>query len=118
MRMFKKIIVAAGTLFGLVLSLSLLQRKTVLLNGRITYQGNKKNEEAEEVVLEKKHTIRKISGNNEGFVLFKNGKEFFRLSERNPLSAVGMRLDEGTYKVSPLNGGGKRTADIVLELVE
>jgi len=116
--MFKKIIVAAGTLFGLALSLSLLQRKTILLNGRITYQGNKKNEEAEEIKLDKVHSIRKISGNNEGFVLFKNKEELFKILERNPISAVGMRLETGFYKVLPLNGGGKRTADIVIELVE
>jgi hypothetical protein len=118
MKIFKKIIVAAGTLFGLAVSLSLLQRKTLLLTGRITFQGNKKNEEAEEIKLDKVHSIRKISGNNEGFVLFKNKGEFFKISERNPISAVGMRLEPGSYKVSPLNGGGKRTADIVIELVE
>lgn len=118
MKIFKKIIVAAGTLFGLALSLSLMQRKTILLTGRISYKGNKKNEEAEEIKLDKVHSIRKISGNNEGFVLFKNKKELLKVSERNAISAVGMHLEPGSYKVLPLNGDGKRTTDIVIELVE
>lgn len=116
--MFKKIIVAAGTLFGLALSLSLLQGTTILLTGRIGYQGNKKDEDAGEIKLDKVHRIRKISGNNEGFILLKNGEEFFKISERNPISVLGMRLDAADYKVLPLNGGGKRSADIVIELAE
>ena len=117
MKLFQKIIIATGTLFGLALSLSLFQRKTILLTGRINYQENKKNEETEDLKLEKEHTIRKISGNNEGFILYKNNEEFLKSSERNPLSVVGTCFDKGIYKVLPINLA-KRPADIVIELVE
>jgi len=117
MKLFQKIIIATGTLFGLALSLSLFQRKTILLTGSINYQGNKKNEEAEELELEKEHTIRKISGNNEGFILYKNNEEFLKSSGRNSLSVVGTGFGKGIYKILPLNSA-KRPADIVIELVE
>jgi len=67
--------------------------------------------------LEKEHTIRKISGNNEGFILYKNNKEFLKSLERNSLSVVGTCLVEGIYKVLPINSG-RRPTDIVIELVE
>ncbi len=117
MKLFKKIIVATGALFGLALSLSLLQRKTFLLTGSINYTGNKKSETSKEIGLKKDHTIRKISGNNEGFILYKNNKEFLKSLERNSLSVVGTCFGIGTYKVLPINSG-KRPADIVIELVE
>ncbi|MEN8122715.1 MAG: hypothetical protein ABFS35_20410 [Bacteroidota bacterium] len=117
MKLFKKIIIATGVLFGLAASLSFFQRKTILLTGRIDYTGNKKNEETPELELEKEYTIRKISGNNEGFILYKNNKEFLKSSERNSLSVAGTRLGKGIYKVLPVNSG-KRPADIVIELVE
>lgn len=117
MKIFKKIIIATGALFGLALSLSLFQRKTILLTGRIDYRRNKKYEDAKELELEKEHSIRKVSGNNEGFILYKNNVEFLKTSERNALSAVGTKLGKGIYKVSPINSG-RRQADIVIELVE
>ncbi len=117
MKLLKKIIIATGVLFGLAASLSLFQRKTILLTGRIDYTGNKKNEDAQELELEKEHSIRKISGNNEGFILYKNNEEFLKKSERNPISAVGTHLGKGIYKVVPVNSA-KRPADIVIELVE
>ncbi len=117
MKLFQKIIIATGTLFGLALSLSLLQRKTILLTGSINYRGNKKNEDCEELELKKNHTIRKISGGNEGFILYKNKKEFLKSSERNSLSVIGTHFSTGVYKVLPINSG-KRPADIVIELVE
>ena len=117
MKLFQKIIIATGALFGLALSLSLMQRKTILLTGRIDYKGNKKNEEAKGLELEKEHRIRKISGNNEGFILYKNNKEFLKSAERNSLSVVGTHLGKGIYKVLPVNTG-RRPADIVIELVE
>ena len=117
MKLFKKIIIATGALFGLALSLSLFQRKTILLTGRIDYRRNKKYEDAKELELEKEHSIRKVSGNNEGFILYKNNEEFLKSQERNSLSVVGTKLGKGIYKVAPINSG-KRPADIVIELVE
>ncbi len=117
MKLLKKIIIATGVLFGLAASLSLFQRKTILLTGRVDYTGNKKNEDAKELKLEKEHSIRKISGNNEGFILYKNNEEFLKSSERNPISVVGTHLGKGIYKVVPVNSA-KRPADIVIELVE
>jgi len=117
MKLFQKIIIATGTLFGLALSLSLFQRKTILLTGSINYQGSKKNEESQYLHLEKEHTIRKISGNNEGFILYKNNEEFLKSSERNSISVVGTRFGKGIYKVLPVNSA-KRPANIVIELAE
>lgn len=117
MKLFKKIIIATGVLFGFAISLSLFQRKTILLTGRIDYRGNKKYEDAKELELEKEHTIRKVSGNNEGFILYKNNEEFLKSSERNSLSVVSTRLGKGIYKVLPVNSG-KRPVDIVIEVVE
>ena len=117
MKLFKKIIIATGALFGLALSLSLFQRKSILLTGRIDYRRNKKYEDAKELELEKEHSIRKVSGNNEGFILYKNNEEFLKSLERNSLSVAGTQLGKGIYKVLPVNSG-KRPADIVIELVD
>ena len=72
MKLFKKIIIATGTLFGLVVSLSLLQRKTLLLIGKIEYYKDTKIEDFKEISLKKEHSIRKITGNNKGFTIFKD----------------------------------------------
>ena len=113
----KKVLIAAGTLFGVALGLSLMQRKTVILSGRIYYSGNRKFEDADEITLETQGSIRKVSGNNEGFILYKSGKEIFKSMERNALSVWGTKLDAGIYKVLPIQASGRRPADVAIEIV-
>ncbi len=117
MGFIKKVFVAAGTIFGLALGLSLMQRKTIILSGRVYYSGNKKFETAEELSIETQGSIRKISGNNEGFVLYKDGKEILKSMEQNAFSTVGTKLDKGTYKVLPITSGGRRPAHVIIEIV-
>lgn len=113
----KKVFIAAGTIFGLALGLSLMQRKTLILSGRIYYSGNRKFEEAEELNLERQVTIRKISGHNQGFILYKEGKEILKSMEQNAFSMVGTKLESGIYKVLPITFGGRRPAHVLIELV-
>ncbi len=113
----KKVFIAAGTIFGLALSLSLMQRKTLILSGRIYYSGNRKFEEAKELNLERQAAIRKISGNNQGFILYKDNKEILKSLEQNAFSMVGTKLESGIYKVLPISSGGRRPAHVLIELV-
>ncbi len=113
----KKVFIAAGTIFGLALGLSLMQRKTLILSGRIYYSGNRKFEEAEEINIETHASIRKISGNNQGFILYKDGKEILKSLEQNAFSMVGTKLQSGVYKVLPVTTGGRRPAHVVIELI-
>ena len=117
MSFVKKVLVAAGTLFGLALSLSLMQRETVILSGRIYYLGNRKFEEAEELTVETSGSIRKVSGNNKGFILYRDGKEVLKSLEQNSFNVIGSKLEKGVYKVLPITLGGRRPADVVLEIV-
>ncbi|MCF6240542.1 MAG: hypothetical protein L3J74_04255 [Bacteroidales bacterium] len=117
MGFIKKVFIAAGTIFGLALSLSLMQRKTLILSGRVYYSGNRKFEEAEELKLDTKGSIRKISGNNQGFILYKDGKEILKSMEQNAFSMVGTKLENGVYKVLPLTFGGRRPAHVIIEIV-
>ena len=116
MKFVKRVAIAAGTLFGLVLGFALMQRKTVILTGRIYYSGNRKFEEAEELEIENVGNIRKVSGNNKGFILYRNGKEILKSLEQNSLSVVGSKLEKGIYKVLPVTPGGRRPATVVLEI--
>ena len=118
MKLFKKIIIATGALFGLAVSLSLFQRKTVLLSGRIDFIDKTKHEVSKELKLEKEHRIRKISGNNEGFIIYKNKQEFLKSTERNDISFFGKMLSIGAYTVLPVSRGKNQIANIVIELVE
>jgi hypothetical protein len=117
MGFIKKVFVAAGTIFGLALGLSLMQRKTIIISGRIYYSGNKKFEEAEEISLDTKGSIRKISGNNKGFILYKDGKEILKSMEQNAFSMIGAKLEPGIYKVLPITAGGRRPAHVIIETV-
>ena len=118
MKLFKKIIIATGALFGLAMSLSLFQRKTVLLAGEIDYVAGNKKDEAKEVKLEKEHSIRKISGNNEGFIIYKDKQEFLKSTERNDILLFGKKLGTGIYSVLPISRGTNQAANVVVELVE
>ncbi|MBN1250864.1 MAG: hypothetical protein JXR51_06985 [Bacteroidales bacterium] len=118
MKLFKKIIIATGTLFGLALSLSLLQRKTLLLAGKIEFLDDIKFEDLKELTLKKDYTIRKVSGNNEGFKIYRNNQVFFETSEKNSLSAFGLHLSSATYKVAPISRSKKSDSSVIIELVE
>ncbi len=118
MKLVNKIIIATGTLFGLIASLSLLQRKTILLTGSIEFYKNTKIEDFKKVVLKKEHTIRKITGNNEGFTIFKDENVFLEAKERNSISALGKKMSIGNYKVIPITKSIKLDANIIIELTE
>lgn len=118
MKLFQKIIIATGTLFGLVATLSLLQRKTILLLGSIEYYKNTKIEDFKELILKKEYSIRKVTGNNEGFTIFKDNEVFFETNERNSISSFGKKIEPGKYYVVPKSKNKKLDSNIVIELAE
>jgi len=118
MKLIKKILIATGTLFGLAATLSLFQRKTLLLIGNIEFYKDTKIEDFKETILKKEHTIRKITGNNQGFIIFKDKDVFFETKERNSISAFGKKLPIGKYKVIPISKSTKIDANVLIELAE
>jgi len=118
MKLFKKILIATGTLFGLAASLSFLQRKRLLLIGKIEYYNNTKIEDFKEIIVKKDYIIRKITGNNEGFIIFKDENVFFETKERNSISAFGKKIPIGKYKVIPISKSLKLDSNVVIELTE
>ena len=118
MKLIKKIIIATGTLFGLAATLSLMQRKTMLINGSIEFYKDTKIEDFKEIILKKEHSIRKITGNNEGFTIYKNADVFLETKEKNSISALGKKLPIGKYKVIPISKSLKLNSNVIIELVE